>query len=128
MVQISLRDESKSIILQSGRLEDANKILEQEVGNLKLKLELIERERREERNLLSEGKQSENSMNSILNDRIGSLERELEDSKIENNKRVLDTPQFRQMKTLMQNQSTKIRDLRLRLQKYEPDNMKEEDD
>jgi hypothetical protein len=51
----------------------------------------------------------------------------LDEAKEENNKRIAETTQFQQMKKLMQSQSVKIRDLRLRLQKYEPDNAKEED-
>lgn len=56
------------------------------------------------------------------------LERALEEAKEENAKRISDTTQFQQMRKLMQSQSVKIRDLRKRLQKYEPDSVKEDDD
>ncbi len=56
------------------------------------------------------------------------LERALEEAKEENAKRISDTTQFQQMRKLMQSQSAKIRDLRKRLQKYEPDSVKEDDD
>ncbi len=56
------------------------------------------------------------------------LERALEEAKEENAKRISDTTQFQQMRKLMQSQSAKIRDLRKRLQKYEPDAVKEDDD
>lgn len=52
----------------------------------------------------------------------------LEDAKEEANKKVSDSTQFIQMKKLMQSQSMKLRELRRRLQQYEPDNGKEEDD
>ncbi len=56
------------------------------------------------------------------------LERALEEAKEENSKRVAETSQFQQMRKMMQAQSSKIRELRKRLQKYEPDACKEEDD
>ena len=43
-------------------------------------------------------------------------------------RRVSESPQFRQMQTVMRNQSTKLRDLRERLNRYEPENMKEQED
>jgi hypothetical protein len=52
----------------------------------------------------------------------------LNEAKDENNRRVSDTTQFQQMRRMMQSQSVKIRDLRRRLQVYEPDICKEDDD
>jgi leucine zipper transcription factor-like protein 1 len=49
------------------------------------------------------------------------LEKQLEEAKEENNKRVSETAQFQQMRKMMQSQSNKIRDLRRRLERYEPD-------
>ena len=63
-----------------------------------------------------------------FNERVRNLERALEQAKDEGNKRVNETSQFQQMKKLMQSQSNKLRELRRRLQEYEPDNGKEEDD
>ena len=55
------------------------------------------------------------------------LERALEEAKEENTKRVAETAQFQTMRKMMQSQAAKIRDLRQRLQKYEPDACKEDD-
>jgi hypothetical protein len=61
-------------------------------------------------------------------DKIRSLERALHEASEEGSKRVSETSQFQQMKKMMQSQSNKLRDLRRRLQQYEPDLGKEEDD
>lgn len=58
---------------------------------------------------------------------LRSLERSLEEAKEENNKRINETTQFQQMRKMMQSQSAKIRDLRRRLERYEPDACKEDD-
>ena len=55
------------------------------------------------------------------------LERALEEAKEENQKRVAETSQFQTMRKMMQSQAAKIRDLRQRLNKYEPDACKEDD-
>jgi hypothetical protein len=60
--------------------------------------------------------------------RIRELQDDLNEAKEDGNKRISDAPQFKQMKQIMQKQSTTIRDLRIRLQRYEPDACKEEDD
>ena len=57
-----------------------------------------------------ESKQSEEAMADAL-----------AEAKEENEKRVRDTNQFKQMKKLMQTQAANIKDLRKRLQEYEPD-------
>lgn len=56
------------------------------------------------------------------------LQRALDEAMEENTKRVADTTQFQQMRKMMQSQAAKIRDLRRRLEKYEPDAVKEDDD
>jgi hypothetical protein len=43
-------------------------------------------------------------------------------------RRVAETSQFVQMRKIMQTQSGTIRDLRRRLEKYEPDSVKEDND
>jgi hypothetical protein len=63
-----------------------------------------------------------------LEGEVRQLERAVEDAKEEGSRRVSESPQFRQMQTLMRNQSSKMRDLRTRLSQYEPENVKEQDD
>jgi predicted transcriptional regulator len=72
----------------------------------------------------AEGKRGESDMA----EKMRKLERQLEEAREENNKRVSDTAQFQQMKKMMQTQSSKIRELRRRLERYEPDSIKEDDD
>ena len=78
-------------------------------------------------NSASEGKRNDDRHDSE-NQKIKKLENDLRNSEEENNRRISDTSQFKQMKQLMQSQSGKIRELRRRLERYEPDNMKEDDD
>ena len=59
--------------------------------------------------------------------RVRELEHALAEAQEEGEKRVSETSQFQQMRKLMQSQSTKIRDLRRRLERYEPDCVKEDD-
>lgn len=61
-------------------------------------------------------------------ERINRMEDELQAAQGENTKRVNETTQFLQMKKLMQSQAVKIKDLRRKLQKYEPDDCKGDDD
>ena len=86
---------------------------------------LLASERRETN--ANEGKRNEESNNND-NQRIKKLENDLKISEEENNRRVADTSQYKQMKNLMQTQSGKIRDLKRRLDRYEPDSVKEDDD
>ena len=60
--------------------------------------------------------------------RVEHLEDDLREAREENEKRVQDTTQFTQMKKLMQTQSSNIKDLRRRLQKYEPSDAKDDAD
>ena len=77
-------------------------------------------------NVASEGKRNDES-SSIDREKIRKLEISLSDCMEEGEKRVMDTAQFRQMKQLMQTQSGNIRDLRRRLEKYEPDSVDDDD-
>lgn len=78
-------------------------------------------------NVASEGKRNDDS-SLIDREKIRKLEISLSDCREEGEKRVMDTAQFRQMKQLMQTQSGNIRDLRRRLEKYEPDSVGDDDD
>jgi len=113
----SFKDEAKAIRDEQHRIEETNKRLQAEVTMLRDRLKLVDKQY----SSLSESKQRD-EMSSR------DLERALEEAKEENAKRISDTTQFQQMRKLMQSQSAKIRDLRKRLQKYEPDSVKEDDD
>ena len=80
-------------------------------------------------NEASEGKRNEESSSSAAErEKIKKLENALADCREEGERRVADTPQFKQMRQLMQTQSTNIRDLRRRLEKYEPDSVHDDED
>lgn len=117
----SFRDESKMMKEEAARLEDTNSRLQNEMQTLRLRLASLERQSRD----LAESKSSEAD---AARNRNRSLESALEEAKEENAKRVGETTQFQQMRKMMQSQAAKIRDLRQRLQRYEPDACKEDDD
>ena len=106
---------------EAQRLEETNHSLQHEVNLLRQRLSLIERSS----SSLAESKDQESARAKAQSKE---LERALEEAKEENTKRVAETTQFQQMRKIMQSQSAKIRDLRKRLQKYEPDAVKEDDD
>jgi predicted nucleic acid-binding Zn-ribbon protein len=102
---------------EASKLEETNSRLQAEVASLRERLIKAEKNNRN----LAESKHNEDVQ-------AKDLERALEEAKEENSKRVAETSQFQQMRKMMQSQSAKIRDLRKRLQKYEPDACKEDDD
>lgn len=102
---------------ESVRLEDTNNRLQAEVNLLKHKLGMAERQE-------AEGKRREDHEDKA---QLRELEAALEEAKEENTKRIAETSQFQQMRKLMQSQNTKIRDLRRRLDRYEPDASKDDD-
>lgn len=102
---------------EASRLEETNARLLAEVASLRERLSRAEKNNRN----LAESKHDEDVHSK-------DLVRALEEAKEENAKRVAETSQFQQMRKMMQSQSAKIRDLRKRLQKYEPDACKEDDD
>ena len=103
-----------------GRLEETNARLQSEVNSLRQRLAQVDRSMQN----IAESKTQEDSNS---RNQLRSLERSLEEAKEENNKRINETSQFQQMRKLMQSQSAKIRDLRRRLERYEPDSVKEDD-
>eukprot|EP01038_Epipyxis_sp_PR26KG_P009452 gene9452-12736_t len=114
----SFKEEAKNMRDATGRLEETNARLQAEVASLRKRLQTAERKNES----IAEGKSEDVAM-------MRELEYALEGAKEENTKRVAETTQFQQMRKLMQSQSEKIRDLRMRLQRYEPDDsLKEEDD
>ncbi len=96
---------------ESSRLDETNNRLQAEVNLLRHKLSMAEK-------LEAEGKRQEDAHDKA---QLRRLEQALDEAKEENSKRVSETSQFQQMRKVMQSQSTKIRDLRKRLDKYEPD-------
>lgn len=106
---------------ETSRLEDTNAKLQAEVNSLRLRLAAADRSV----HIMAESKSQEESAGKS---NLRHLESALEDAKEESNKRVSETAQFQQMRKLMQSQSAKIRDLRRRLERYEPDSVKEDGD
>eukprot|EP01039_Chlorochromonas_danica_P002428 gene2428-2661_t len=113
----SFKDEAKAMRDETNRLEETNQRLQNEVNALKQRL----------RSLDSSYAAAE-SKSAAESQHANDLERALEEAKEQNAKRVADTTQFQQMRRMMQAQSAKIRDLRKRLQLYEPEAVKEDDD
>lgn len=118
---VSLKDEAKAQKEERERLEESNRQLQAQVSALNRRILNAERAARDAQSSasasLAEGKYNEESSG----EQIRRLERLLEEAKEENNKRVSETAQFQQMRKMMQSQSSKIRDLRRRLERYEPD-------
>jgi len=117
----SFKDEAKAFRDESQRLEDAKARLQAEVSSLRDRLKRAERSFQD----LAESKTQDEYLEK---EKERELQRALDEAKEENTKRVSDTTQFQQMRKLMQSQAAKIRDLRRRLEKYEPDAVKEDDD
>ena len=98
-----MKEETRQLKEQAEAAEELNKRLQEENTDLVRKLAISRRS-------AGEGKQSEEA-----------LEEALADAKEENEKRVRDTNQFKQMQRMMQKQAADIRELRKRIQAYEPD-------
>lgn len=109
-----MRDESQ-------RMEEAKARLQAEVTSLRDRLNRAERSFRD----LAESKTQDEYLEK---EKERELQRALDEAKEENTKRVSETMQFQQMRKMMQSQASKIRDLRRRLEKYEPDAVKEDDE
>ena len=102
---ISLKDEAKAQREEIDKLENKNIQLQHDIKRLK---------------------ENQKSNNNELEEKMERLQESLDEAKEENSKRVNETTQFQQMKKLMQSQSDKIKQLRTRLLKYEPDDCKED--
>lgn len=118
---VSFKDEAKARREETERLETINRRQQDEIESLRKRLQRAE----QQSSSASEGKRSEEDASQR---RIRELERSLVEQTEEGSKRVSETAQFQQMRKLMQSQSGKIRTLRQRLERYEPDACKEEDD
>ena len=99
----SIKDETRILKDKLDAAEELNKRLQDENAELVRKLAIARRAG-------GESKQSEEMLADAL-----------AEAKEENERRVRDTNQFKQMKKLMQTQAQNIKDLRRRLQQYEPD-------
>lgn len=102
---------------ETSRLEDTNTRLQAEVAQLRQRLAQVDSSRS-----AAESKMQADSYHSH------ELERALEEAKEQNSKRVAETAQFQQMRKIMQSQSAKLKDLRKRLQRWEPEAVKEDDE
>ena len=139
--QTSLKDDAKALKDESDRLENNNKQLQE---RYQIAQDRASQAQTEATKLLKEKKLLTEQLSKLqvkidsldsdakdsgeVNRKLQMLEGELESAHEENAKRVNETAQFQQMKKLMQSQSAKIKDLRRRLQRYEPDDCKGEDD
>lgn len=105
---------------EQDRLQDSNKNLATEVQELRSRLYAAEMKLRSV-NADAKGAREEN-------ERLHGLEQALSDAKEESNRKLSESTQFQQMRKMMQSQASKIRDLKRRLERYEPDAAMEEDD
>jgi predicted nuclease with TOPRIM domain len=96
----SLQDRFNSVQADATKLMRERNAIAAEVSDLKHRLETIERH--------EESKQFSSKSES----RLLVLQQQLDEARDEINQKFQDTAQYRQMKTLMQNQTIKIRDLR----------------
>lgn len=108
-------------------MEQTNRELQSQISDLRSRLTKAERAARD---LQADSKTSSDSRSGTQNERIRELEHQLEIALEETTKRVGETSQFRGMRDMVQKKNNTIRDLMRRLDKYEPDNSKfdEEDD
>ena len=101
------------------RLVAENRAMNSELAVLRARLNNSERDARD-------AKSAADASTSGLMLSYSDLERALADAKEENAKKVTETAQFIQMRKVMQSQAKHIRDLKSRLQRYEPDDTAEE--
>ena len=97
---VSLKDEAKAQREEMDKLESKNVQLQEDIKRLK---------------------ENQKLNNYDIEEKMERLTASLDEAKEENNKRVSETTQFQQVKKLVQSQSVKIRQLRERLSRYEPD-------
>jgi uncharacterized phage infection (PIP) family protein YhgE len=130
---VSLKDEAKALANESravreeaGRLEESNKQLQARFNSIQSDASKLAREKaslqsevntlRRQVEMLEQSSQNYESSIKGGNDnyqrRIQRLEEELDEEREVNQKRVAETPQFLQMRKMMQSQNEKIRDLR----------------
>lgn len=121
---MSFKDEAKARRDETDKLDKTNKKLLDENDRLMQRVASLERELRSKDDSKADAmlRADANAAHQMQN-----LEDQLAEAKEEGSKRVSDTTQFQQMRKMMQQQSSQIRDLRRRLQRYEPDNCKEDD-
>ena len=105
------------------RIEETNTRLTAEVANLRQRLAAQERSANDKH---ADSKRTSDADTSSSTLQIRRLQEELDEARLEGTKRVQETAQFQQMRVMMQNQSTKLREVRRRLERYEPDACKEE--
>lgn len=118
---MSFRDEAKARREETERLESTNRRLQDELEKMRQRLLATER------SVTRTESKGGSSTADASAPRIRELEQALADAKEQGDKRVSETSQFQQMRAMMQSQNNKIRDLRRRLDRYEPDTVKEED-
>eukprot|EP01041_Mallomonas_annulata_P000069 gene69-81_t len=137
----SMKDEAKATRDEMDRLQTTNQNLQERFNaiqadasklvkeNTTLKNEVDSLNRRLEAQGESSSKaKAESKSDREATQRIIKLEEEVKRAKEEGAKRLSETTQFTQMRSLMKTQNDKIKSLRRKLARYEPDDTKEEDD
>jgi predicted RNase H-like nuclease (RuvC/YqgF family) len=121
---MSFKDEARMRRDETDKLDQVNKKLQDENARLKQHIDMMGREMRfkDDSKAVALERADQHAASQVR-----SLEDQLAEAKEEGTKRVSETTQFQQMRKMMQTQSGQIRDLRRRLQKYEPDDCKMDD-
>eukprot|EP00607_Mallomonas_marina_P010104 CAMPEP_0182420964 /NCGR_PEP_ID=MMETSP1167-20130531/6096_1 /TAXON_ID=2988 /ORGANISM="Mallomonas Sp, Strain CCMP3275" /LENGTH=197 /DNA_ID=CAMNT_0024597583 /DNA_START=327 /DNA_END=920 /DNA_ORIENTATION=+ len=135
----SFKDEAKAMKEEVDRVMSSNHVLQERFSsvqndatklakeNAALKNEVTGLTRKV--NELSGNRAESKSERESSNAQIERLEDELERYRQESAKRISESPQFQQMRDLMKRQNDKMKQLRRKLQRYEPEeNSKEDDD
>lgn len=135
----AVREEAKAIKDEADRLAGSNKVLQERFTALQADATKLTREKNAlqtevselRRKLESGSKQrseSSSKADSDSNYRISSLEQELRQAKEDLAKRFTESTQYTQMVDIMKKKTKDIINLRKRLERYEPDDTKNEDD
>jgi predicted nucleic acid-binding Zn-ribbon protein len=103
---VSFKEEARAKQMETDRLENANRRLQEEVSSLRARLDTTERSSRQSSAAAAKDIADNENTNS---GRIRSLETDLAEAKDEANKRVSETTQFQQMRKMMQSQANTIK-------------------
>jgi leucine zipper transcription factor-like protein 1 len=125
----SFKKEAKELRDQKEMLEGSNRELETQLKSLEKNAQRLTKEKSQlmmqmdalKMKMLETSEASTKEEDEKTTERFRKMEEDLTAAREENEKRVSETNQFQQMRKMMQTQSAKIRDLRQKLAKYEPD-------
>lgn len=103
---VSFKEEARAKQMETDRLENANRRLQEEVNALRARLDAVERTSHQSSAAAAKGLEDYENASSR---RIRALESDLAEAKEETNKRVSETTQFQQMRKMMQSQANTIK-------------------